>query len=35
MLDFVVMFFFSIGVVTTCIIIGAIIGNLFGKVLGR
>jgi hypothetical protein len=35
MLDFLVVIFFSIGVATTCIIIGAIIGNFLGKVLSR
>ena len=35
MLDFLVAVFFSIGVATTCIIIGAIIGNFLGKVLSR
>ncbi len=35
MLDFLVVIFFSIGVATTCIIIGAIIGNFLGKILSR
>ena len=35
MLDFLVTVSFSIGVATTCIIIGAIIGNFLGKVLSR